>query len=291
MIMYACAFVLTAQISRSILIGGMEASPDSIQRVDSARSYYPYPHTAAPQRNNSRGLAAPNSDSLEQISITEGLAAYYPFHGNANDESGNRRDGDVHGATLTVDRFGNDRSACQFNAGNDFILLSHGPYFQLRSELTVCGWVNPQGFNSGECQSNDILHFGKTNDEPGAMEFGYGDGGDCDEYNPDEERFSFGMKFVGTGFTTLTGTTIVRPAKWYFVACTFDGSSMKLYVDGVLEKSQPAVAAFKNARSSVTIGRSDNDDIPSPLKGILDDIRIYNRALNAQEIRSLYKLR
>ena len=45
----------------------------------------------------------------------EGLVAYYPFNGNANDESVNNNDGTVNGATLTADRFGNASSAYSFD--------------------------------------------------------------------------------------------------------------------------------------------------------------------------------
>jgi hypothetical protein len=52
---------------------------------------------------------------------TDGLVAWYPFNGNANDESGNGNHGTVNGATLTTDRFGNANSAYSFDGVNDFI--------------------------------------------------------------------------------------------------------------------------------------------------------------------------
>ena len=47
--------------------------------------------------------------------LKDGLVAYYPFNGNANDESGNGNNGTVNGATLTTDRFGNTNKAYSFN--------------------------------------------------------------------------------------------------------------------------------------------------------------------------------
>ncbi len=52
------------------------------------------------------------------------LVAYYPFNGNANDESGNGDNGTVFGATLTTDRFGNTNSAYAFDGTDDFIKAS-----------------------------------------------------------------------------------------------------------------------------------------------------------------------
>ena len=50
--------------------------------------------------------------------LSNGLVGYWPFNGNANDESGNGNDGTVNGATLTTDRFGNSNSAYEFTVGN-----------------------------------------------------------------------------------------------------------------------------------------------------------------------------
>ena len=55
--------------------------------------------------------------------LNDGLVAYYPFNGNANDESGNGNDGTVNGATLADDRFGNPGSAYYFD-GNDYIYIN-----------------------------------------------------------------------------------------------------------------------------------------------------------------------
>ncbi len=52
---------------------------------------------------------------------TDGLAGYWPFSGNANDESGNSHNGTVNGATLTADRFGNANSAYYFNGTSSYI--------------------------------------------------------------------------------------------------------------------------------------------------------------------------
>ncbi|MCF8268263.1 MAG: carboxypeptidase regulatory-like domain-containing protein, partial [Ignavibacteriales bacterium] len=55
---------------------------------------------------------------------TQGLVAYYPFNGNANDESGNGNNGTVYGAAMTKDRFGNANKAYSFDGVNDYIKAS-----------------------------------------------------------------------------------------------------------------------------------------------------------------------
>ncbi|MFM7978911.1 MAG: hypothetical protein ACKPKO_06305, partial [Candidatus Fonsibacter sp.] len=56
---------------------------------------------------------------------TNGLVGWWPFNGNANDESGNNHNGTVNGATLTSDRFGNVNSAYSFDGINDYIVTSN----------------------------------------------------------------------------------------------------------------------------------------------------------------------
>ncbi|MBU4445745.1 hypothetical protein KJ656_11790, partial [bacterium] len=66
--------------------------------------------------------------SLKMVSEDiAGIVAYYPFNGNANDESGNDNHGTVNSATLTTDRFGNENSAYYFDGEDDYIRIQHSP--------------------------------------------------------------------------------------------------------------------------------------------------------------------
>ena len=69
---------------------------------------------------------------------TDGLIAYYPFNGNANDESGNSNNGTVNGATLTSDRNGNANSAYSFDGINDYIEINN-PFYN-NDEITFTAW-------------------------------------------------------------------------------------------------------------------------------------------------------
>jgi len=80
---------------------------------------------------------------LGLASLTDGLVAYYPFNGNANDESGNGNDGTVTGAALTADRFGNPNSAYSFDGINDIIEVSHSSSLNITSAISLCAWVYP----------------------------------------------------------------------------------------------------------------------------------------------------
>jgi len=70
--------------------------------------------------------------------LNDGLVAYYPFNGNANDESGNGNHGTVNGATLTDNRFGNPNSAYNFDGSNDYI---DAPTNFGYTTFTVTAWI------------------------------------------------------------------------------------------------------------------------------------------------------
>ena len=72
-----------------------------------------------------------------------GLVGYWPFNGNANDESGNGNNGTNNGATLTTDRNGVENQAYSFD-GNDFIQT---PNQNLSGSVSFSGWYKMSNFN------------------------------------------------------------------------------------------------------------------------------------------------
>ena len=76
-----------------------------------------------------------------QSFLTNGLVAYYPFNGNANDESENGNNGEVHNATLTSDRFGNPSSAFYFNGSSSYISIPSSQTLMLTENMTFSFWM------------------------------------------------------------------------------------------------------------------------------------------------------
>jgi len=104
------------------------------------------------------GLAA---NGQCQSFLTEGLVAYYPFSGNASDATGNGHNGDVVGATLTTDRFGNAERAYLFGGTEAYITASlNSTVFS--GDFTVSVWFNatdyPLGWHSLLCQENESFY-------------------------------------------------------------------------------------------------------------------------------------
>jgi hypothetical protein len=76
---------------------------------------------------------------------TNGLVAYYPFNGNANDQSGNGNNGVVHGANLTNDRTGTNNQAYSFNGRNNYISIPFSNSIAVQNEITVSVWLYMEG--------------------------------------------------------------------------------------------------------------------------------------------------
>jgi hypothetical protein len=85
---------------------------------------------------------------------TNGLVGYWPFNGNANDESGNGNNGVVNGASLTTDRFGNANSAYSFNGSSNYIQISDASALRLsETDYTISVWINEVGLSAIEHQA------------------------------------------------------------------------------------------------------------------------------------------
>ncbi|MCM2272836.1 MAG: LamG domain-containing protein, partial [candidate division Zixibacteria bacterium] len=81
---------------------------------------------------------------------SQNLIAYYPFSGNAFDESGNGLNGTVSGPTLTTDRNGISNSAYSFDGDDDYIQISDSELLNPESGVIVEAWINPTSLPSSE---------------------------------------------------------------------------------------------------------------------------------------------
>ena len=103
------------------------------------------------------------SNLFSQGTLNNGLVAYYPFTGNANDVSGNNNNPSSNNATLTADRFGVANNAYHFNGTNNAIRIPNSSSLQLSNKISMCAWVRVTGFYTGPCGGNSILM--KGNDD------------------------------------------------------------------------------------------------------------------------------
>lgn len=206
---------------------------------------------------------------------TNGLIAWYPFTGNANDGSGNGNNGTVNGATLTSDRFGNTNSAYSFNGTSNFISVPNVAV-QGTSARTTSFWFKTNSVNGGM-----IIATGSGSNQNGAT------------YNIRVLNEGY-LSFMGGNFTSCcydynpTSGLNVKDNNWHNGVVTFNSGTFKFYIDGILNSTFNI--SINTIGQSNFIGKSNDIDIgnSSFFNGLIDDIGIWNRVLTDTEISTLY---
>jgi uncharacterized protein (TIGR02145 family) len=200
---------------------------------------------------------------------TNGLVGYWPFNGNANDESGNGNNGTVNGATLTTDRFGNVGKAYSFDGVSD-INCGNSSTLNFSGDATITCWIKT---------SNSALTSPIAKYEPLIA------GWELAIF-PSGKMWFGGRAPASTYVSSDTTVTSINNNSWHFVVGQREGAVWKIYVDGQLSRSNNiSSASFTNALN-LRFGCLSNGNYR--FTGQLDDIAIYNRALSQSEITSLY---
>ncbi|RLD03954.1 MAG: hypothetical protein DRI32_06545, partial [Chloroflexi bacterium] len=199
------------------------------------------------------------------------LIAYYPFNGNANDESGNGHTGTVNGATLTTDMEGNPNSAYSFDGQNDYIIVPNADELNVTGSLTITAWVNSRDISRG---GQDIIS--KT--QGGCYSLTLNEG----SLGTPEGRFSFLLDVNGP-YQSVSSNIKTKDYHWYFVAGVYDGTTAKIYVNGILENEIPLEGPIDVNTYPLTIG-NECGQLSEPFDGKIDEVKIWNCALSAEEI-------
>jgi uncharacterized protein (TIGR02145 family) len=209
---------------------------------------------------------------------TNGLVGWWPFNGNANDESGNGNNGTVNGATLTTDRFGAANNAYSFDGVNDYIDYASGSSTSLNviGDFTVSFWAKTS--NTGST-ARTIISFGdQINSNSGGIIIGINDGFPLGPY---------GRMCYATQGIWSQSTLAINDNVWHFIVISLQGSVMKLYIDNTLNNQTLNQLPTLSWNGGRRIG-AGNYGMLAFYKDLLDDIAIYNRALTQQEITNLY---
>jgi hypothetical protein len=200
---------------------------------------------------------------------TNGLIGWWPFNGNANEESGNGTIGTVNNANLTTDRFGITSSAYSFDGSTSYINtnLTFSP-----PNITICAWIKTSGTNdySGIVSSRSL----------GADITGFV------TYNGHIEcLLSNGLNNI-IYYEDVAGQQQLYDNRWHLCVMTYDGIELKAYVDTVYLGSSNYSILISNI-DDFKIGWDDYDQSRF-FNGLIDDVCIYDRALTPTEIYSMY---
>jgi hypothetical protein len=211
---------------------------------------------------------------------TNGLVGWWPFNGNANDESGNGNHGTVNGATLTSDRNGEVNKAYSFNGVDNNVVINHSESLNFNNAQSISIWVYQSISNDGffinkGCESNSSQNV---------------------SFRMYNTNINGNLVITADNWTSTRSFTSYKrafKARWHNYIYVYDGQQIKLFEDGNLVSNSIQNGALNNSIGYELIFGCRQNEINNCLNsfyfnGLLDDIAIYNRALTQQEITALY---
>jgi gliding motility-associated-like protein len=228
-----------------------------------------------------------------QVNLGVGLVAHWNFNGNANDVSGNGNNGIVFGATLVPGKAGIPNTAYYFNGTSDYIQVANSTSINSfpNDSFTIYALIKTQGFYAGLCHGNSIVDKGNSDYINGWYTLRCSDAYstaflNCSTpMNPTLQNYSlecFNQLPIPGSYMPYVDTS-----QWDCVIATYDGDSSKLFVNGVLKQTMGLSGPLGSNTNDLFIGRKNSAAYPYWVHGIMDEIRIYNRVINTQEIDSL----
>jgi len=214
-----------------------------------------------------------------------GLVGYWPFNGNANDESGNGIHGTNNGASLTNDRTGNASSAYEF-FGSNWIECAYNPILNVGTgSFTISCWATKVGGNTFQhfVTRNEITSYPNAT---ASYALRYEVSGVV--------MYSSGNPSLSNG--SIATSALLNLSNWNYFVGVYNSvnATISIYVNGVLSISAPIASnpqSYNNNGGLFFGVEHPTVSLPSGpnfLTGKLDDIGIWNRALTDCEIQNLY---
>ena len=210
-------------------------------------------------------------------SPVSGIMACYSFSEGGKDNSGNNYTAQIMGATPTSDRFGNPNSAYLFTGGT-YIELPANTF--TTDEFTYVAWAKPAHVlqqnevftivNTGSPQGDHAMVIGRTN------VLGWGMWSYLDNQGHSEYAYS--------------GSVPTDATQWYHIVASRSKDMLRIYVNGTLSASQKMSGKpFYGGNIRTLIGQRFDGD--RSFIGSIDEVKLYNRALNDQEAKQLYEMK
>lgn len=230
------------------------------------------------------------SNAFSQINLTNGLIVKYDFNGNALDESGQGNDATLHGAKLVPDRFGTPNSAYEVSGntgmnGSD-IYIEIPEVVDGLDNLTISLWVKQENY-TWSTYGETYISFG-TLPAMGTVATSI-------YYSKENNNLEFVlMTGDNTKYHCTTPFDSSWMGTWQHYVLVYDGSlrTLKGYRNGELVASKNDVTGNVYAIGDYAgINKhwwSSAEGQSTRMNGIFDDVRIYSRALNPDEVYALY---
>jgi len=229
------------------------------------------------------------SNKINSQSLSSGLVGDYSFNGNTIDNSGFGNNAIVWGAIPIAGKAGIPNTAYHFDGTTNYMEVPDANSLDLDTAITIYVVFKAEGYYTGPCQGNTLIS--KWTTANGGTGYGalFTDNVvdyNCSAFDSTKDIFmgSAGNNNWNQGLYDYH--EYIRSNTWYCAAFTQDADTQRIFLDGVL-KSANYVPNNIGVNSVPLWFAKNSNGVPS-FKGIIDEIKIYNRALSKTEIANLY---
>jgi hypothetical protein len=218
--------------------------------------------------------------SVPCASNSSGVIGYWPLEGNANDASGMGNNGSVLGDAAFTQ--GISGQGLALDGLDDSVLVPDSTSLNPTGPFSIAAWYKPVPFVG---TGFDVV-VGKQplTFAPPYYQMQLGVSGSLYPTLPSSAGFSTSN---GNAFNQAsTPANALIPGDWNFLVGTSDGSTLRIYVNGVLQASQPISGPITTYSTPLRFGRFEG--LPNHLPGTIDEVRMYGRALSPSEVSYLF---
>lgn len=221
------------------------------------------------------------SSQLLAQDIQSELVGYWNFSegtGSIAYDSAGTNNGNLIGSPLWIAGLEDLDYAIELDGEDDYVDCGYDSAFDIISEITLAAWIKLNAFN---IEWQGLITKGDTSWKL--------------VRDSSMEHLAFHCKGLTTGSPNyggigVEGTIKVTDGEWHHVAAVYDGSNVYLYVDGSEDKSEDASGEIATNEAPLYIGENSEKE-GRKWNGSVDEVRIYERGLNAEDIGALYTFR
>lgn len=261
-------------------IAGQTASTFQTPVLNATRTYFVSISVGTCESPRTAVTATVNNALAPAVDINSNLILYSKFNNDALDSTENAINGSVSGGPFSYeeDRNGVANSALSITNGAFVDYGNPGVVQQLTNQVTISMWIKQDASNFGffspllnKFQGNGLylaLDSYQTI-PPGPM---------------NENR----VRWRVNNSVFLNSSVNVIHGEWHHIVATYNGSQLRIYQNGVLSGQLNHVGTITNNSTNLQFGRQSNGLGNATFKGDVDEIRLYNRALSPDEVRTLF---
>jgi hypothetical protein len=218
--------------------------------------------------------------------VAEGLISYWQFDegsGTTAYDWVGTNDGTIYGATWTTGVLG---GALDFDGVDDYVMIPDDDSLTPSDAITIAFW-----YYTRDGQYSGIHKWASCPSEPSSP-------GNSRAYHlelqPDDNRMDFKVHSSVNVYDIISTNTSILSDQWYHIVGTFHQGNAGMYINGQLDNYETmSVSSIMNDAQPLMIGAQwrycDTDRLVDKLNGMIDDVRIYDRALSAEEVQDVFE--